>query len=202
MEIYPSIPTSILKTPIVAFDKIDGSNIRAEWSRKSGFNKFGTRKRLLDPKESVLGEAIHLFNEKYADDLEKIFRKQRLERATAFLEFAGDNSFAGQHADENHELVLFDLHVYKIGFLTGKEFLKWCGDLDIPKVLHQGPVNEQFIQKVRESTLTGMTFEGVVAKGGYDNRHRPIMFKIKSQAWLDSVKARYGHDPKILEELI
>lgn len=28
---------------IYAFDKLDGSNIRFEWSRKRGFYKFGTR---------------------------------------------------------------------------------------------------------------------------------------------------------------
>jgi hypothetical protein len=202
LEIYPSIPTSILKTPMVAFDKLDGSNIRAEWTRKSGFNKFGTRKRLLDPNEAILGEAVELFHDKYADSLEEIFRKKKLEKATAFLEFVGDNSFAGHHEEEEHELVLFDLHVHKMGFLTGKEFLKWFSRLDIPRVLHEGPVNEQFVKKVRESTLDGMTFEGVVCKGGYDNRHRPIMFKVKSYAWLDAVKSLYGHDAKLLEAVI
>ncbi len=202
MEIYPSIERTIIKTPIIAFDKIDGSNIRVEWNRKSGFSKFGTRKRLLDPNEAMLGEAIELFNEKYSDDLEQILRKKKLMRATAFLEFGGENSFAGQHEDESHELTLIDLHVYKVGMLTGKEFLNWCGNLDIPKVLYQGIANEKFVESVRDSTLKGMSFEGVVCRGGIDNRQRPISFKIKSQAWLDSVRAKYAHDPKTLEYVL
>jgi hypothetical protein len=202
LEIYPSIPTAVFKTPILAFDKLDGSNIRVEWARKSGFSKFGTRKRLLDPNEDVLGEAVSIFQAKYADELEKVFRKQRFEKTTVFLEFGGANSFAGQHLDEEHDLVLFDAHVYKKGLLTGKEFLKLFGHLHTPEVLYEGSVNQPLIDAVRDSTLDGMTFEGVVCKGGYDNRGRPIMFKLKSQAWLDAVKAKYGHNAKLLEELI
>jgi len=202
MEIYPSIERTIIKTPIIAFDKIDGSNIRVEWNRKSGFSKFGTRKRLLDPNESVLGEAVELFNEKYSQDLEQIFRKKKLQRATAFLEFAGANSFAGQHEEEDHDITLIDLHVYKMGMLTGKEFLNWFGNLDIPGVLYQGTPNEKFIESVRNSTLKNMGFEGVVCRGGIDNRQRPMSFKIKTNAWLDSVKAKYGNDPKTLEYVL
>lgn len=202
MENYPSIATTVSKTPIIAFDKLDGSNIRTEWSRKTGFTKFGTRKRLLDPNEDVLGEAVELFQTSYADDLERIFRKQRLEKATAFLEFAGVNSFAGQHENEPHELVLFDVHVYKKGLLPPKEFLKLFGELRTPEILYEGIANAPFVESVRESQLDGMTFEGVVCKGALDSRRRPTMFKLKSQAWLDAVKARYGHDEKVLQELI
>jgi hypothetical protein len=31
-----------LGRPFVAFDKLDGSNIRAEWDRKKGWHRFGT----------------------------------------------------------------------------------------------------------------------------------------------------------------
>jgi hypothetical protein len=202
LEIYPSIATTISKTPIIAFDKLDGSNIRTEWSRKTGFTKFGTRKRLLDSKENVLGEAVELFHRSYAEDLERIFRKQRLEKAAAFLEFAGPNSFAGQHEEEAHELVLFDVHVYKKGLLPPKEFLKLFGKLRTPEILYEGIANAQLVEAVRESQLDGMTFEGVVCKGALDSRRRPTMFKLKSQAWLEAVKARYGHDEKVLQELI
>lgn len=202
MEQYPSIATAVQKTPIIAFDKLDGSNIRVEWSRKTGFYKWGTRTRLLDPNEEPLGEAKNLFEDKYAADLDQVYRKQKFERATAFLEFYGGNSFAGQHEEEEHTLTLFDVHVYKQAFLLPKDFLKLFGHLDIPKVLYQGNANENFIQQVRERTLEGMTYEGVVCKGGYDNRHRIISFKIKSNDWLDAVKAKYAHNPKLLKQLI
>lgn len=202
MEAYPSILTQVVDTPIFAFDKLDGSCIRAEWTRKTGFRKFGTRRRLLDPSEPGLGEAVGLFRESHEDALEKVFREARFERATAFLEFSGDNSFAGQHEDEDHSVVLFDIHVYKRGLLEPKEFLKLVGDrVEVPSVLHEGRANNNFIESVRESTLPGMTFEGVVCKGPRDKRNRVTMFKVKSWAWLDKLKDKYGEGTSLYEQL-
>jgi len=203
LELYPSISTNITSSPIFAFDKIDGSNIRAEWSRKNGFTKFGTRRRLLDPNEKPLGEAVSLIMENYSDSLSEIFQKQRFERATAFFEFAGTKSFAGFHEEEDHKVTLIDLHVYKRGMIEAKEYLKLFEDkVDIAPVLFEGKVTQEFINDVRHSNVDGMTFEGVVCKGGLDNRRRPITFKIKSQAWLDSLKHKYGHNPELLQKLM
>lgn len=202
MEIYPTIDTAILNTPIIAFDKLDGSNIRAEWTRKNGFNKFGTRRRLLDPNEEMLGEAVPLFMETYNDDLNRIFRKERFDKATVFFEFVGENSFAGYHADEVHTVTLFDIHKYKQGLLTARDFLKLVeGKVPIAPVLYEGKANEEFIRSVREATLEGMTFEGVICKGGLDNRRRPLAFKIKSDAWLEKLKGKCGDDEKLFEKL-
>ena len=46
MKQYPSIPglkelEKLKGRKIYVFDKIDGSNIRAEWNPKKGFYKFG-----------------------------------------------------------------------------------------------------------------------------------------------------------------
>lgn len=202
METYPTISTITVDTPILAFDKLDGSNIRAEWTRKNGFNKFGTRRRLLDESEPVLGEAIPLFRETYDDELNRIFRKERMEKATVFFEFVGENSFAGYHADEEHTVNLFDIHRYKQGFLTAREFLKLTNNrVPIIPVLYEGKANDAFIRSVREGTLEGMTFEGVICKGGLDNRRRPISFKVKSQAWLDRLKDKCGDDEKLYQKL-
>lgn len=202
METYPSISTIVNSEPVYAFDKLDGSNIRAEWGRKSGFYKFGTRTRLLHPNEKPLGEAIPLIMNNYADDLDRIFQKQKLERATAFFEFDGRSSFAGFHAEEEHRVTLFDLHVYRRGILPPKEFLKLFEDkIKIAPVLFHGKADRDFIESVRQSTLEGMTFEGVVCKGELDNRRRPILFKVKSHAWLDKLKGKYGSNPALLQQL-
>ena len=202
MEIYPTIGTSLNNDHIIAFDKLDGSNIRAEWTRKNGFAKFGTRRRLLDPAEPILGEAVALFNEKYAESLDRIFRKEQMTKATAFFEFYGANSFAGQHEDEDHTVTLFDIHNYKQGLLTGPEFLKLVGNrVETVPVLWEGKANSEFVRKVKESTLDGMTFEGVVCKGKRDNRKRPVNFKLKSDAWLDRLKAKCGDDEELFEKL-
>lgn len=202
MEIYLTIGTKIIGEHILAFDKLDGSNIRAEWTRKNGFNKFGTRRRLLDPKEAPLGEAISLFQEKYDDALNQIFRKERMMKATVFFEFYGENSFAGNHEEEEHTVSLFDIHNYKQGLLTGSEFLKLVGNkVETVPVLWEGKVNEKFIKLVKESELEGMTFEGVVCKGKLDNRNRPNNFKIKSEAWLHRLKDKCGDDEKLFDLL-
>lgn len=202
MEQYPSIDTIVSGAPIYAFDKLDGSNIRAEWNRKNGFYKFGTRRRLLDANEKPFGEAIELIQNKYSDDLERIFRKERYEKVTAFFEFAGENSFAGFHEDEEHDVTLFDIHVYKQGMLPPKEFLKLFYDrVDTTKMLYGGIANQPFIEKVRNSELEGMTFEGVVCKGGFDHRRQPITFKIKSYAWLNKLKVKYAGNQAMYEKL-
>lgn len=202
MQTYPSIGTIVANQHIFAFDKLDGSNIRAEWTRKSGFNKFGTRTRLLDPNEKSLGEAIELFQEKYSDVLSELFRKERFDKATAFFEFHGPNSFAGLHAEETHDVTLFDIHVYKRGLLPPREFLKLTKHVETAELLYEGKPTNELIQKVRSGSLEGMTFEGVVCKGSLDNRGQVTAFKLKSEAWLSAVKAKYGHDKKLLEKII
>lgn len=202
MEIYPTIGTIVSNEHIIAFDKLDGSNIRAEWTLKNGFSKFGTRRRLLDTSEEPLGEAISLIQSEYADSLDKIFRKERLQKVTAFFEFAGENSFAGLHEDEEHSVTLFDIHVYKKGLLPARDFLKMVeGKVRTAPILYEGKVNADFIQSVRDSTLEGMTFEGVICKGGLDNRKRPNNFKLKSTAWLDKLKTKCGDDVAMFEKL-
>ena len=72
MKEYPSILSAndllarsgdYLGQSFVAFDKLDGSNIRAEWDRKRGWHRFGSRRRLLDASDPLLGQAIQLILE-------------------------------------------------------------------------------------------------------------------------------------------
>ena len=203
MKQYPHIDSPPRSdTPIIAFDKLDGSNIRAEWNRKSGFYKFGRRHGLLDDSTPFLKEAEPLFLEKYGDDLSRIFKEQRYESAVAFFEFFGPNSFAGYHCDEPHEVVLFDIDVYKKGLLAPREFLDLVGDLHIPKVLYSGNCNQPFIASVRNNTLEGITFEGVVCKGARERKTgMPVLFKLKTQQWYDKLKAHCGPDSKLYNQL-
>ncbi len=204
VEQYPSIPRDIQNIPVYAFDKIDGSCIRVEWSSKTGFSKFGSRTRLLDPGEKPLGEAVELFNEKYAADLEQIFRKSRFVKATAFLEFYGPSSFAGLHQEEPHDLMLFDVHVYKQGMLTPKDFLALVGNrVETAPLLYHGNANSDFVESVRERQLDGMTFEGVVCKSNtFARNNRFPTFKVKSWDWLNTVKLRYSDNPGLLQQLL
>jgi hypothetical protein len=191
MKQYPSITKEVThNTHIYAFDKLDGSNIRAEWNSKKGFYKFGTKTQLIDAKTMPFGRAIPILQDKYAEDLAMVFEEQKWRDAICFFEFHGSSSFAGTHNfNEDLTVTLFDVNPYKKGILEPYEFIKFFGHLDIPKVLYQGPVTVDLFDKVKQSTLRGMTFEGVVCKGAsQNNAQMPLMFKIKSKAWLDRLR--------------
>ncbi len=93
-------PSKAPRENCIAFYKYDGSNVRAEWTRKRGWSKFGSRKVLID-ETHPLGDAINIFLQTYGDDLEKIFKNHKLFRncqnVTVFGEYFGENSFAGWH---------------------------------------------------------------------------------------------------------
>lgn len=205
MEEYPSIPREIRAgIQCYVFDKLDGANIRAEWSRKRGFYKFGTRTQMLDETyiHPFLGEAPSLIREKYEEDISKIMKKGRIDRATFFFEFYGENSFAGYHYEEEHTVTLFDVSIHKKGMLNPKEFLKLFGKLDIPNLVYMGNITKPFIEKVRSGKVDGVTFEGVVCKAVPRKGKPPIMFKIKSKAWLDKLKGHCGDDKELYERLM
>jgi hypothetical protein len=215
MKTYPSIDRDIrFGETVYAFDKIDGSNIRAEWTKKNKFHKFGTRKQLISKAcirkgeiigqgdRSNWGEAVRLVQEKYEKDLHDIFVKKRFLKATCFFEFGGESSFAGRHFDEEHTVTLFDVSVHKKGYILPREYLKLFGDLDIARLLYYGFITESFVDSVRNGELEGMTFEGVVCKmAQYKTPGVTDMFKVKSFAWLDRLKSYCGNDELLFENL-
>ena len=191
MKSYPSIPGKIVDTDIYAFDKLDGSNIRAEWTRKSGsFVKFGSRKRLLGEDQGKIAASQEMISDLFLEELNAIFRDQRYEKVIAFFEFHGPNSFAGHHPDPVGEMkpTLIDVAPYKKGIIPPKEFVKWFSHLDVPELLYRGKANEEFIRSVRRRELEGMTYEGVVCKTQHKIGRPHKMFKIKSAAWLLELK--------------
>jgi hypothetical protein len=185
----------------IAFDKYDGSNIRAEWSRKRGWDKFGSRKVLMD-ETHPLGDAIDIFLNTYGDDLEKIFKKDKLFRncqnVTVFGEYFGPNSFAGWHdPDDEKEIVLFDISIHKKGMMSPRDFVKMFGHLKIPKIIYEGNFNESFIQDVKDGKYP--VIEGVVAKGNLPHGKSPHnlwMAKVKTKTWLDKLKVEAVEHPE------
>ncbi len=203
MKSYPSIPRatgqSFREFSAFVFDKIDGSNLRFEWSRKQDWGKYGTRNRLFDETDEVFGPAIPLFLETLAEPIERVARKERWERLVAFAEFWGPGSFAGLHVPEDPKtLTLFDLAPYKKGLLGPREFLELfrrpgpggLGYPQLPRYLGNHNWTRAFVEAVRRNDLEGITLEGVVGKAG--EGHHLVMAKAKTQAWIDMVLARYG----------
>lgn len=204
MKQYPSISKDVRHgTYIYAFDKLDGSNIRAEWNKKKGFYKFGSRTQLIDASHKPLGKAISLIKEKYEKDLSDIFIDQKYQDVLCFFEFYGPSSFAGNHLEtEEQSVTLIDVNPFKQGIMEPNEFIKLFGHLDIPKVLYQGMVNASLFDAVKQSTLSELSFEGVVCKGASDSKAKmPVMFKIKSQKWLDKLKELCKDDEVLFNKL-
>ncbi len=201
MKSYPSIGTKFERTKIVAFDKLDGSNIRAEWSKKKGFYKFGSRHKLIDNKHPMLGESVDLILEK-TDEMSSVFVDKKWERSVAFFEFYGENSFAGSHEDEEHVVTLIDVNVYKRGMLEPSYFVELFEEVGIPKVLYKGVLNEELVTDVKSGTLDGMTFEGVVCKYLWNKNNTVKMFKIKNRSWIDKLKEKCDGNNALFRRLV
>lgn len=211
MKEYPSITNVInMNYPIVAFDKLDGSNIRAEWNKKKGFWKFGSRHRLIGPDDPIysdetvpLKNAIPLIKMKYERDLHDILVKTRTEKAILFFEFYGPTSAFGRHnPNEEQTVTLIDVNLFKKGIMPPREFIKMFGHLDIPAVLHDGKANQPFVISVENSELKGMTLEGVVCKGPFEQKSGgPVMFKIKSKKWLDKLRNYCAGNETLFDKL-
>lgn len=205
MKQYHSIGRDITGGQYYAIDKLDGSNMRAEWNHKRGFCKFGSRTELVGPQSNRLGAlAIPLMQEQ-EEVIGAILRAGRVQEATCFFEFFGPSSFAGVHKwdEPGFKVVLFDVSIYKHGIMPPKAFYNaFGGKVPVPDILHVGNITDDIIKQVREGTLPRMTYEGVVCKGApLKNGYPPHMFKLKSQAWIDRVHSLYT-DPKVLEQLL
>ncbi len=195
MKQYPSIP-SWRDTPTqpvcYAFDKLDGSNIRVEWSPKQGFYKWGSRKRMLGNEDEQLGEAISLFNDKYADAMEERFKERHWKKLgvrnfVVFMEYIGPNSFAGVHDGVDMDVVVFDINPTPRGFMPPKDFIEFMNDLHYPTMVYHGPFDAMFIDEVQRNALEYPLTEGVVAKGVNDRKL--WMAKVKTDEWADKVRA-------------
>ena len=200
MKSYPSIAGSrdhkvALGTPCLGFYKYDGSNLRWEWSKKQGWCKFGTRHRLFGHDEEPYNQAIPIFLNELAPSIEDIVRHEfkGLQKFIAFTEFFGPSSFAGNHElTEPKELVLIDVNIHPKGIIVPRLFLDLFGDQPYaPLLIYEGNLNQKLIEDVRSGIYP--VEEGIVCKGA-DRRNTPWMVKIKTNAYLDKLKNRFGDD--------
>lgn len=76
MQQYPSIGKDIIQDlDYYIFEKIDGSNIRVEYSLKKGFDKFGTRHKLMSDDSGILNNSKDLILN-YEKQVFDIFKKK------------------------------------------------------------------------------------------------------------------------------
>lgn len=195
-------PAGMPQLPCIAFDKLDGSNLRFEWGKKQGWYKFGSRTVLFNETNEWFGCAIEIFKNTYGDDLIKIFKEDKtfrgVEAVTVFCEFFGKKSFSGVHfPDDPKELVMFDVCLYKKGFMLPRDFVNTFEKLKIPKVIYEGNFNKQFVEDVKNGKYP--VYEGVVVKGVNQGKkknpqHGLWMSKVKTAKWLEDLKIRAKED--------
>jgi hypothetical protein len=190
MKQYPEISGSN-KAPIgsqcIAFVKYDGSNLRWEWSPKKGWYKYGTRTRLFDESDEIFRRAIPLFQDTLGIEIAKRIKEieRGVQSAIVYTEFFGPNSFTGIHdPNDQKELRLFDVNLYKRGMMKPRDFVKNFGDLSFAaEVVYEGNLNQEFIDDVRNGVYN--VKEGIVAKGN------DFMAKIKTKEYLAKLKSVY-----------
>lgn len=196
----------------IAFNKLDGNNIRCEWSKKRGWYKFGSRTVLLDPAHPIFGCAVALFEAKYAEPLvravldNKEWKVWGVEKTglTVYCELYGPSSFAGWHVDgEELTVTLIDVNINKRGMVPPREFVKiFSKVVETPAVVYEGKFNKQFIEDVYQGKYP--VKEGVVAKGilpGRKPQHGIWMAKAKTKWWLDELRRRAETDIRLRQEL-
>lgn len=205
MKEYPSIEhySNIFSgRTCYAFYKLDGSNLRWEWSKKRGWFKFGTRTRLFDKTDEVFGEAVNIFEKQYAEQLSKKFTDYyKIQNAIVFTEFLGENSFAGTHVKEDpKKLVLFDVNLYKKGIMSPKEFIKEFSTIEgieTPQLIYNGVLNYEIYTKIKNNNIGINLIEGVVCKGG--EGHKLWMCKIKTHSYIEKLKEVFNLEWKKYE---
>jgi hypothetical protein len=188
-----------LNQPCIMMDKLDGSSLRFEWNHKSGWYKFGTRRRLFDANDPEYGCAIEIFQNKYADGVLQVMKNKypKIQAFIAYGEFFGPHSFAGKHdatfleveTNDPKDIVLFDINIHKRGFIPPFQFVNDFSHLHIPTILYTGNLTLDLIQAVREGKYP--VKEGVVVKGG-ETVHEIWMRKIKTLTYLQALKDKFG----------
>lgn len=196
MKSYPSIPNcngqGFRGLGVVdVFDKLDGSNMRFEFSRKRGWYKAGCRNRMIDATDPQFGDAFTWFHENLGDAIIECFKKVP-QRLIVFGEWWGPQSFAGIHEPgDDMRITLFDATTN--GWMSPSEFRKtFEGKVDTAKHLGQYNWTRGYIQRVRDGEQHDVTGEGVVGKtlqGG-----QLLMGKAKTQEWLDRIYERFDED--------
>jgi hypothetical protein len=199
---YPSINNSS-KAPrkeCLAFNKLDGSNVRFKWTQKQGFSVFGTRTQLIDETTPYWGQVVDLFKSTLAAPLDKFFRTSKDYRdyreIICFGEFFGPDSFAGRHKDGSKKIVLFDIllgHKQR-KLVLPQQFIKDFSFIETPEVVYRGVLNDSFIESVRNSTTLN---EGVICKGVERSGAAfggVWMAKIKTRSYFDRLRGEFPDD--------
>jgi hypothetical protein len=201
---FPKIPSTkgFRHNHCVAFVKLDGTNIGAEWTPKRGFHKFRLRSGLFDHTHPTFGPAVEAFKSRYDETLGKVFKDSKLfrtdHRVTVFGEFFGPDTFAGNHYNlppgAKREVVVFDIYKDEFGFIGPDDFIKLTEGVPTAPLVYRGKFTGQFAEDVRTGKYASKgVVEGVVVKAGKGGDDYEVA-KIKTYAYLEELKKRFKQD--------
>jgi hypothetical protein len=131
---YPSIPywkAGHFGEPVYVFEKLDGVQIRAKWTRKKGWDGFGSKGQALNYTNG-LASVQDIFLSIHGDELPKLFKSEfpRARQITIFAEYWSPHSFVGviPREDKEDHITIFDV-VLEDDFLLPRDFAKvFSGD--------------------------------------------------------------------------
>lgn len=200
MKQYPSIPNAsffrVRPFQASVFDKLDGQNIRAEYSRSRGFHKFGSRTQLIDDTHPDFAPAILHFRENLQDELERICRERKLQKMTVFAEWWGEHSLGGRHRmGDPLRLSVLDATCDNRGWVSPSDFRSTFEDrVATPAYLGEVLWDDAYVQRVLRGEVS-CTLEGVVGK----NLQGPVLTlaKAKTSVWLERIKSTYADGEKL-----
>lgn len=196
MKEYPSIPNAKGQKfenlgLVDVFDKLDGNNLRFEWSKKRGWYKAGSRTQMIDANHEQFGAGVRWFMENTAEWIPTCFKKAP-QKLVVFGEWYGEKSFAGQHEPGDElRFAVFDVCVDNRGFMDPKEFRKtFEGSILTPEWLGQFSWSRQFVDSVFHEQIDGVSFEGVVGKTMSGSVLK--MGKAKTRSWYEKLSEKYN----------
>lgn len=220
MKSYPSIPywkAGHFGEPVYVFEKLDGVQIRVKWTRKKGWDGFGSKAQSIDY-DTHLSSVRDIFLNIHGEELPRLFKSEfpRIQQITVFGEFWSPSSFVGVIPREAKEkyVTIFDV-VLDEDFLLPRDFSKaFSGDCyRYAQCFGRFNYNKQLVEDIGnwepEQDIFGqayvplqLLFEGVVCKGIQRVRGSNQIWqaKCKTYRWLDAVRALKGRK-YLLEEV-
>lgn len=205
---YPKIPdtTNCPLTQCTALEKIDGTNLHFVWDQDSGWTEFGTRRNRFSLNQNGINEFHHahpglsdcidLFNEqiKPLGDYLLSAKYSTYSEITIFTEYAGKQSFAGQHQPNDPK------RLYVIDVLLDSEFLPltnfvtdfgtglWLPLDCFPTIVYNGKYSGQFVQDIRSGKYP--VNEGVIVRSPHP-KHNSYRAKIKTHAYMERLQHEF-----------
>lgn len=209
---------TLLGEEIWASNKLDGQNFCAKYSPKlKEFTMFGSKTQNVDETSEQFGKAVLYFKQNLSEKIKNVIIENSkkggvftgVEEITVFLEWYGENSFAGVHSETNElKLCLIDVFLKKKGYIEPKIFYKIFENkgIELPEIIYRGKLTKEFINSIINNDWTSINCQYSTVKEGVVCKRSTLMkgqrlpkVKVKTNWWLNKLKEKYPDNWKELE---